>query len=82
MNIQICSVRIQNTPGTTSTWLLCSYWLIQGEGILLDYSQFGAFVVALVTSWRRQVLLYAHSKHVGSCSMRIQNMARAVLFII
>jgi hypothetical protein len=31
VRIQICSMRIQNTPGTISARLLCSYWLIQGE---------------------------------------------------
>jgi hypothetical protein len=30
MCIQICSIRIQNTLGATPTWILGSYWLIQG----------------------------------------------------
>jgi hypothetical protein len=24
-------MRIQNTPGETSAWIFCSYWLIQGK---------------------------------------------------
>ncbi len=43
-------------------------------------SYFGTFFIALATSWRHQVLLYAHSKYPGNCSMRIQNMAGAALF--
>jgi hypothetical protein len=39
-----------------------------------------AFIYSVETSWRRQVLLNAHSKCVGSCSMLIQNMARTALF--
>jgi hypothetical protein len=38
------------------------------------------FFVAPAISWRRQVLLYAHSKCLGKCSMRIQNKAGASLF--
>jgi hypothetical protein len=48
--------------------------------ILFADSQFGAFFVTLATSWRRQVLLSAHSKCLGNYSMRIQNMAKATLF--
>jgi hypothetical protein len=41
------------------------------------------FFLALVKSWRHQVLICAHSKCVGSCSMLIQtNMAAAALFFI
>jgi hypothetical protein len=48
-------------------------------GILLVDSKFGAFFLALATPLRRHVLLYAHSKCVGSYSMRI-HMAVAALF--
>jgi hypothetical protein len=43
-------------------------------------SYFGAFYIALATAWKRKVLLNAHSKYLGSCSMPIQNMAGAALF--
>jgi hypothetical protein len=36
--------------------------------------------IAKATSWRRQVLLYAHLKCVESSSMLIQNMEGAALF--
>ncbi len=78
VRIQICSMRIQNTPGATSAWILLvnsrrgeSYWLIPS---------LAHFCCCVVTSWRRQVLLYAHSKCIGSCSTSIQNMAGAALF--
>ncbi len=48
-----------------------SYWLIPSQVL---------FFVALTTSWRLQVLFYAHSKCVGSCLMLIQNIAGAALF--
>jgi hypothetical protein len=48
-----------------------SYWLIPS---LVH------FFIALAKSWRRQVLLCAHSNYLGSCSMRIQSMAKAALF--
>jgi hypothetical protein len=38
------------------------------------------FCLALATSWRHQILLYADSKSVGSCFMCIQNMTGAALF--
>jgi hypothetical protein len=60
--IQICSMQIQNTPGATSAWILCSY------------AQFGALFIALATSWRRQVLLYVHVQNmlrVDQCSLKM-----------
>jgi hypothetical protein len=78
MQIQICSMRIKNTQRATSAWILLvnsrrgkSYWLIPSLAL---------FFVALATSRRHQMLLYAHSKCVRSCSMLIQNMAEAALF--
>jgi hypothetical protein len=67
-------MRIQNNPRATqreSYWLTQGYWLIPS---------LGHFFVALATSWRRQVLLYVHSKCIGNCSMCIQSMAGAALF--
>jgi hypothetical protein len=52
-------------------WRGRSFWLIPSLAHIF---------LALTTSWRRQVFLYAHSKCVRGCSMRIQNMARAALF--
>ncbi len=52
----------------------------EGEVNLLADSQLGTFFVALVTSWRCQVLLYVHAKCVRSCSMRI-DMVGAALFL-
>jgi hypothetical protein len=67
MGIQICSMCIQNTPGATSTSILCSYWLIQRKG--------GSYwlIPSLAISLRHQVLLYAHSKCVGVafCAFKI-----------
>ncbi len=71
-------MRIQNTPRATQRE---SYWLIQGEANLIDCLPVQCiFFLALAISWRRQVLLYAHSKCLGNRSMRIQNMAGASLF--
>jgi hypothetical protein len=73
-----CSMRIQNTPRATQQE---SYWLIQGEANLIGCHPVECiFFLALAVSWRRQVLLYAHSKCLVNCSMRIQNMAGAALF--
>ncbi len=74
-----CSMRIQNRYSeSNSTWIQLvnkrrgeSYWLS---------ASLAHFLLALVISLRRQVLLYAHSKCLGNCSMRIQNMAGAALF--
>jgi hypothetical protein len=69
---------IQNTPRATHRE---SYWLVQGEANLIGcLPVWRAFFLALAISWRRRVLLYAHSKCLGNCSMRIQNMAGAALF--
>jgi hypothetical protein len=62
MYIQICSVRIQNTPGPT-----------QHESFV-PIAQFGTFFCC-----SSQVLLYAHSKCVGSFSMHLQNMVGATV---
>jgi hypothetical protein len=71
-------MRIQNTPRATQCE---SYWLIQGEANLIGcLPVWRVFCLALAISWKRQVLLYAHSKCLGNYSMRIQNMAGAALF--
>ncbi len=70
-------MRIQNTPRATQRE---SYWLIEEEANLIGYLPVWHFLLALAISLRRQVYLYAHSKCLGICSMRIQNMAGAALF--
>jgi hypothetical protein len=71
-------MRIQNTPRATQCE---SYWLIQEEANLIgSLPVWRIFFLTLAISWRRPVLLYAHSKCLGNCSMRIQNMAGAALF--
>jgi hypothetical protein len=51
-------MRIQNTPRATHRE---SYWLTQGEANLnWLIPSLAHFYVTLATSWRRQVLLYAH----------------------
>ncbi len=61
---------------SNSAWiLLVDTW--RGESYWLSPSLAHFF---LAISWRRQVLLYAHSKCLGNCSMRIQNTAGAALF--
>jgi hypothetical protein len=78
MHIQICSMRIQNTPVATSSSVLCSYWLIQRRGgSYLQIPSLAHFFHALTTSWRHQVLLYAYADCGGSCSLCIQNVAGA-----
>ncbi len=59
------------TPHPSSRPRLTPYWLSASLAHLL---------LALAISLRRQVGLYAHSKCLGNCSMRIQNMAGAALF--
>jgi hypothetical protein len=71
-------MRIQNTPRAAQHE---SYWLPQREAILIGcLPVWRIFLYALATAWRRQVLLYAHSKCLRNCSLRIQNMAGAALF--
>jgi hypothetical protein len=72
-------MRIQNTLRATQPE---SHWLSQGQTNLIGGfpCSLAHFLVALATSWRRQGSLYAHSKCIGNCSMRIQNMAEAALF--
>ncbi len=73
-----CSMHIQNTPRATQRE---SYWLIQGEANLIGcHPVWRIFFLALAISWRRQGLLYAHSKCLGNCSKRIQNIAGAAPF--
>jgi hypothetical protein len=71
----VCAFKILES---NSTWILLvntrrgeTYWLIPS---LVH------FFIALATSLRRQVLLYGHSKCLGNCSMRIQNIAGAALY--
>jgi hypothetical protein len=71
-------MRIQNLPRATQHE---SYRLTQGEVNLIGcLPVWRIFFVALVTSWRRQVLLCAYSKCLGNYSMHIQYMAGAALF--
>jgi hypothetical protein len=71
-------MRIQNLPRATQRE---SYWLTQGEANLIGcLPVWCIFVVAQATSWRRQVLLYAHLKCLGNCLICIQNVAGVALF--
>jgi hypothetical protein len=69
-------MRIENTPRATQRE---SYWLTEGEANLIGGLPVWR-ILALAISLSRQVYLYAHSKCLGNCSMRIQNMAGAALF--
>ncbi len=71
-------MRIQNTLSATQRE---SYWLTQGEANLIGWlTVWRIFFFTPAISWRRQVLLSTHSKCLGNCSMRTQNMAGAALF--
>jgi hypothetical protein len=61
-------MRIENTPRAAQRE---SDWLTQREAYLIDCLQVWRIFYALATSWRRQVLLYAHSKCLGNFSMHI-----------
>jgi hypothetical protein len=68
---------IQNTLRATQRE---PYWLIQEEANLIGSLPVWHIFFTLAISWRRQVLLYAHPKCLGNCSIRIQNLAGAARF--
>jgi hypothetical protein len=72
-------MRIQNTPRATQRE---SHGLMQEEANLIGCLPVWRIFFTLAISWRRQVLLYTHSKCLRNCSMRIQNMAELLYFII